>query len=290
MEDMKTLHFSILIDAPKEKVWDTVIGKATYPQWAETFGPGGDMQGSWEQGSKVLFRSLNEKGKHDGMVSEIAENKPHEFLSIRHIGFLKDDVEDTDSPEVKAWAPAYENYTLKDFGSGTEFSVDLDTVDEFAEYFNNSWPKALKALKEIVEKGESSLITVGAFVKAPIEKVWEYYNSPEHITKWAFASNDWEAPHAENDLRVGGKFVTTMAAKDGSEKFDFTGEYTQVKEHELIEYKMDDGREVSVRFMPGEESVFVIITFAMEHENPREMQREGWQAIFNNFKKHVEQA
>lgn len=145
---------------------------------------------------------------------------------------------------------------------------------------------------------ENSPIIVIAEINAPIEKVWEYYTSPEHITKWAFASDDWEAPHAENDLRVGGKFVTTMAAKDGSSKFDFGGTYTEVKDPSTgsgqaeIAYTMDgdDKRNVSVRFKPEEGTVQVTVTFDMEHENPREMQQEGWQAILNNFKKHVEEA
>lgn len=142
-----------------------------------------------------------------------------------------------------------------------------------------------------MENSSSSTITVTASVKAPIDKVWKYYNSPSHITKWAFASDDWEAPHSENDLRVGGKFVTTMASKDGNEKFDFSGTYTEVKEHELIEYTMDgeDKRKVSVTFRPEGDVVEVTTTFDMEHENSRELQEQGWQAILNNFKKHVEE-
>lgn len=135
---------------------------------------------------------------------------------------------------------------------------------------------------------ENSPITVTAVINAPIEKVWQYYNSPEHITKWAFASDDWEAPHAENDVRIGGKFVTTMAAKDKSMQFDFGGTYTEVKEHELLAYTMGDGRKVTVIFKPEDDSVKVTVTFDMEHENTREKQVEGWQAILNNFKKHVE--
>lgn len=131
-------------------------------------------------------------------------------------------------------------------------------------------------------------IQVSTLIHAPIEKVWEYYTSPEHITKWAFASDDWEAPHAENDVRVGGKFLTRMSSKDQKEGFDFTGVYTQVEELELLEYKMDDGRKVSVRFIPKENSVEVVTIFEMEHENSRELQQGGWQAILENFKKHVE--
>lgn len=132
-------------------------------------------------------------------------------------------------------------------------------------------------------------ITVQTTVNAPIEKVWEYWNAPEHITQWAFASDDWEAPHAENDLREGGKFKTVMAAKDKSARFDFTGTYTVVKEHERIEYDMDEvGRHVKVEFVAVPEGVRVVETFDPETENSEEMQRSGWQAILDNFKKYVE--
>jgi uncharacterized protein YndB with AHSA1/START domain len=133
-------------------------------------------------------------------------------------------------------------------------------------------------------------ITVEAIVKAPLTKVWEYWNKPEHIMSWAFASDDWEAPAAVNDLRVGGKFTTTMAAKDKSTSFDFTGTYNMVNEHKLIEYTMDgeDRRHVRVEFIDVPEGVKVIETFDPENENPEEMQRGGWQAILNNFKSYVE--
>jgi uncharacterized protein YndB with AHSA1/START domain len=139
---------------------------------------------------------------------------------------------------------------------------------------------------------DNSPITVAVSIKAPIEKVWDYYTSPAHITKWAFADDTWEAPHAENDLKVGGRFVTTMAAKDKSAQFDFAGTYTAVKPNELIEYTMDgdDKRKVSVTFKQEGDSVQVTNTFDMEHENTRQLQQEGWQGILNNLKKHVEEA
>lgn len=133
-------------------------------------------------------------------------------------------------------------------------------------------------------------IEVTATINAPIEKVWDYYNNPEHITHWAFASDDWEAPHAENDLREGGKFVTRMQAKDGKEGFDFSGTYDEVKEHELIRYTMDgeEKRKVVIRFIPEGGMVRLSITFDIEHENSRELQQQGWQSILDNFKKYVE--
>lgn len=131
-------------------------------------------------------------------------------------------------------------------------------------------------------------ITVETTVKAPLSKVWECWNKPEHIVNWAFASDDWEAPGAENDLRTGGKFKTTMAAKDKSTSFDFAGVYTVVKEPEHIEYDMSDGRHVKVEFAELPDSVKVTETFDPENENSEELQRSGWQAILDNFKKYVE--
>jgi uncharacterized protein YndB with AHSA1/START domain len=131
-------------------------------------------------------------------------------------------------------------------------------------------------------------ITVETVVKAPIEKVWKYWSEPEHIKRWAFASDDWHAPYADNDLRKDGKFKTTMAAKDGSFSFDFGGVYTNVIENKLIEYTMGDGRTVKVTFSGNDNGTKVTETFDPESENPLDMQRDGWQAILENFKKHTE--
>ncbi|MES2427738.1 MAG: SRPBCC family protein [Bacteroidota bacterium] len=139
-----------------------------------------------------------------------------------------------------------------------------------------------------METAAKTTITVQATIDAPVEKVWELWNSPEHITKWCQASDDWHAPYAANDLRTGGEFKTTMAAKDGSFSFDFGGVYTDVKENSFIAYRMDDGREVSVTFIKEGDVTQVIETFDPEAINPHEMQRGGWQAILDNFKKYTE--
>jgi uncharacterized protein YndB with AHSA1/START domain len=131
-------------------------------------------------------------------------------------------------------------------------------------------------------------ITVSATVHAPIEKVWQCWTDPKHIPKWNFASDDWESPHATNDLRVGGTFTSRMQAKDGSAGFDFGGTYTHIKQHELIEYKMEDGRKVKVEFRPAEGGTKVTEIFDAEKVYPEEMQKQGWQAILDNFKRHVE--
>lgn len=135
---------------------------------------------------------------------------------------------------------------------------------------------------------QNNTITVAATINAGVEKVWQFWTNPEHITKWAFASDDWHAPYADNDARTGGKFKTTMAAKDGSFSFDFEGVYDTVEEHALIEYTMADGRWVKVRFSGDDKATTVTEEFVPENQNSPEMQKGGWQAILDNFKKHVE--
>jgi uncharacterized protein YndB with AHSA1/START domain len=133
-----------------------------------------------------------------------------------------------------------------------------------------------------------SQITVEVLVNAPIEKVWEYWTKPEHIVNWNFASSDWCSPNAVNDLKVGGEFNFRMEAKDGSGGFDFQGTYSLVEPNKKIEYTIIDGRKVTIEF--GEEGggCRVVETFEAEKINPLEMQKSGWQAILNNFKKYVE--
>lgn len=135
---------------------------------------------------------------------------------------------------------------------------------------------------------DTSTITVQTDIHAPIEKVWELWTAPKHIVNWAFASDDWEASDAENDVRVDGRFKTVMSAKDKSSSFDFTGVYTAVQNHELLEYDMDDGRHVKIEFKKLPEGTKVIETFDPESINTEELQRSGWQAILDNFKKYTE--
>jgi uncharacterized protein YndB with AHSA1/START domain len=137
--------------------------------------------------------------------------------------------------------------------------------------------------------GNNVKITVKTSVNAPVEKVWEYWTEPKHITQWNNASDDWHTPVAENDLSVGGKFLTRMEAKDGSFGFDFGGIYDEVKLNEVISYTMGDGRKVTITFKSQGNETEVIETFDAETTNPIEMQQAGWQAILDNFKKYAEQ-
>ena len=133
------------------------------------------------------------------------------------------------------------------------------------------------------------MIKVEATVNAPIQKVWAFWTSPEHIVNWNNASEDWHTPKAENDLHVGGKFVFTMAARDGSVSFDFNGTYDEVVEHQAIEYTIEDGRKVKIAFKSVGDRTEIIETFEAENQNSPELQQAGWQAILDNFKKYTEE-
>ena len=150
---MEKLNFSIVVNTPKEKVWDTMIDDKTYRMWTTPFNEGSYYKGDWSKGSKIIFLGPDpETGKEGGMVSRIAENKLYEFISIEHLGIIKDGVEDTTSEDVKKWTPAFENYTFQEKNGTTEVLVEMDINDEYKEMFEGMWPKALQVLKEIAEK------------------------------------------------------------------------------------------------------------------------------------------
>jgi uncharacterized protein YndB with AHSA1/START domain len=130
-------------------------------------------------------------------------------------------------------------------------------------------------------------IAVETIVKAPVAKLWSAYTTPDDIKQWNTASDDWHTTKSTVDLHVGGAFTSRMEAKDGSFGFDFAGTYTKIVPNELIEYSFGD-RTGTVEFMTGANGVTVRVTFDAESENPVEQQRQGWQAILNNFARHVE--
>ena len=140
----KKLTFEIDIAAPAEKVWRTMLEKGTYEQWTAVFSPGSTYEGSWEEGSEIRF--LGPEG--GGMIAEIAENRPQEFISIRHLGMIENG---QPSEQGKDWFPTYENYTFTEADGGTHGLVEVDMAKEYEEMFTEMWPQALKTLKEICE-------------------------------------------------------------------------------------------------------------------------------------------
>lgn len=143
-----TLRFSILIDAPRQKVWRTMLSPDSYRDWTSAFTEGSYYEGSWEQGQRIRF--LDPQG--NGMVAEIAEHRTYERLSVRHLGIVKGGLEDMDSEEARAFAPAYENYDLRDEGGGTRLDISMDVVPEYEEMMQRLWPLALDRLKALAEK------------------------------------------------------------------------------------------------------------------------------------------
>ncbi len=134
----------------------------------------------------------------------------------------------------------------------------------------------------------SSKITIEATIAADTKKVWHSWTNPEEIKKWNFASDDWHCPKASNDLKVGGKYAARMEAKDGSFGFDFEAVYNEIVDQKKITYTMEDGRKVTTHFENFGGKTKITTVFDAEKENSEEMQKQGWQAILNNFKKHVE--
>ncbi len=131
-------------------------------------------------------------------------------------------------------------------------------------------------------------IIIKILINSSIERVWEFWTKPEHIIKWNYASEDWHTTKAENDLRVGGKFLTRMEAKDGSFGFDLEGIYDEIKDNEKLDYTLLDDRKVLIYFLQSKDGVEIIQNFEAEKENSIELQKQGWQAILNNFKAYAE--
>ena len=148
---MQTLKFSIFINATPEKVWNTMLQDATYRIWTREFHEGSYFEGSWEKGSEIHFLGPDENGNMGGMYARISENIKHEFVSIQHLGFIKNGIVDTTSEEVKKWTPAFENYTFLQKENQAELQIEVQTAAEYAQMFEEMWPKALECLKEICE-------------------------------------------------------------------------------------------------------------------------------------------
>jgi hypothetical protein len=144
---MKNINLDIEINASREQVWDAIIDKKKYSLWTSTFEETSHFEGGWNKGDTIKFLAFNKDGQLMGMISEIAENKFPEFISIRHLGNILNGIVDTTSDEVKKWAPSYENYTFEKLGENkTLFKLEMETIDEYYEMFLKMWPNALTRL------------------------------------------------------------------------------------------------------------------------------------------------
>ncbi len=151
---MQKMHYSVVINAPREKVYETMLADATYREWTSAFSPGGYYVGDWSEGSTMRFVGVDpeDPANISGMISRVAKNTKNEFVSLESIGQILNGVDDTTSDQVTGWLGALEEYTFTDVDGGTEVRIDQDTADEFVEMFAEMWPKGLAKLKEICER------------------------------------------------------------------------------------------------------------------------------------------
>jgi len=149
---METIKFSIVINANKQKVWDTMLADKTYREWTTAFHEGSYYEGSWDKGSEIRFLGPDKDGKMQGMFSRIKENIKYQFISIEHLGMVSDGIVDTTSEEAKKWTPSLENYTFTEIDNQTEVKVEMQIAAEYVTMFDEMWPKALKVLKKICEE------------------------------------------------------------------------------------------------------------------------------------------
>lgn len=156
---MKTLHFTIQINAPRDKVYNTMLGlenKTAYESWVSVFNPTSTYEGNWDKGSKIRFIGTDENGNKGGMLSEIAENIPNKFISIRHYGIIKNNKEITSGAEVDEWSGTFENYLFEKLDKNTLITVSIDIAESHSDYFEQTYPKALQKLKNILEDAQHS--------------------------------------------------------------------------------------------------------------------------------------
>ncbi len=277
-------EFNIVIQASKAKVWFALWDLYHYRQWTAAFCEGSyAITDNWREGSRVHF--LTPDGR--GMYSDVTRNIPFEKMEFSHIGNIHDFKEMPLDEEAKEWSGGMERYHLEEIDGKVHLKVIHDVYEKYASFIETAFPKALGQVKLLAENFS---ITIQVNIRVNLDTIWEKWNEPQSICQWYVATETWHTPRAENDLRVGGKFSTRMEAKDGSFGFDFGGFYTIVEPRKRIEYTLEDGRKVQVHFTQENESVVITESFEGEDENPYEMQRDGWQAILNNFKKYIEGA
>ena len=280
---MKTLQYEIDIQASKEKVWYCLWDDPNYEYWTTAFCEGSHAISSWQAGAKIHFLDP----KNNGMASKIIENIPFERMIFEHITEIYEGKEHPIDEKIQHWTGAQEQYHLSESNGITNLKVITQTIESFEDFFSSTMPKALEKVKELAEHPQTTTITVRTSLDVSIEKVWDYFTQSKHIIHWNFASEDWHCPKSENPLEIGKTFSATMASKDGNYSFDFSGTYTDIIPLEKIAYTMDDQRKVVVTFHTLDQQTIVTEIFEPESENPLDLQRQGWKAILENFKKYT---
>ncbi len=314
---MKNIHCERTFPVDPTLLWELVVDPDHYQTWIEAFAAGSYFVGDWTTGSPLRFVIENENGTSSGMLTEIAESRYPEFISIRSLGLIIDDVADYDSPEARKWTPHYENYHFLHQADGSSiFAVDQELPDDETAEFQANWEKAfdLMALRLQTSKDIGKVINLREkSTKSPAE-IWHKLVTPAEVMTWNFASDDWHCPKAKNHLVVGGEFHYEMAAKDASTSFDYWGTFEVIEPPTKLYFTLGDGRKVRIDII---EKPVGIIEKPDTHEKPdtleepamheeadiREkpagcvieerfeailednlfLQRQGWQSILRNL-------
>ena len=277
---MQPLTFTITIQAPKEKVWHTMLNLETYKQWASAFHPDSSYEGNWDAHSTIYFVDQNKSG----LQATVLENTLYLKIVLGNFIELKESVLMQETSTM--WQDATEAYTFNEVNGTTTLHVTTATPAEFAPYMEDAWPKALQKLQEMCE-ATTNQITVACELNANIQTVWSAWTEPSAINTWYHASEDWEASNTTNTLATGERFSIFMSAKDKSFGFNFTGIYKTITPLTYLEYYLDDGRRVETTFTKTDNTVVVTQIFDPESVNSLELQKAGWQAILDNFKKYT---
>jgi uncharacterized protein YndB with AHSA1/START domain len=282
-------NFTIFIKAPVKKVWDSLLEKESYKYWTSEFEPTSSYEGEMKLGNIIKFKS--EEGV--GVIGKVVK-----FDKYKMIGFgfnLENDYKDNINSYQALIKEGVEEYYFEEKDGGTQLSIIVDNIEEWAKSMEKSWQKALLKLKELSESQiELKYITplkVNTQVNCDISKVWKYFTIPAHIEKWSYASEDWACKDSKVDLKIGGKFSSYLYALDGSFGFEFSGFYTEIEINSIIKYTLDDNRKVIVKFEVVKEGNITNVNqfFEPEYENSLELQKSGWQAFLDNFKKYCEE-
>lgn len=283
---MAKIHLERAFDVGPELLWELVVDPDHYRFWTETFSEGSDFDGEWTKGAHIRFVAEDENGAESGMLSEIVESQWPEFISIKHVGLVINGVDDFDSPLAREWTGAFENYRFIPKEDGTSiFAVEQDLPEEQTEEFKENWEKSFDRMAIRLETSGNVGKVITLREKSPNrpEVIWEKLVAPEKVMTWNFASDDWHCPTAANNLAVGGEFHYEMAARDGSESFDFGGTYTDIEAPKKLYFVLGDGRKVRIDILEKPYGCLIEERFEAEQQNNLHLQRQGWQNILKNL-------
>ncbi|MGL5382265.1 MAG: SRPBCC domain-containing protein [Culicoidibacterales bacterium] len=277
---MQTLKQAMIIQAPITTIWAAIIHHRHFATWSRVWHEQSHFSGTWQLGAQLQFS--------DGTAGVVATVTTYDFpqtIGLQYTGVIEDGEVVTTGPNAELWCAMTEAYTFQQLNPvTTRFEVTMNCRDDLYLAFEQMWAQGLIALKHFCEQPASlPELTIGTTFNYSCKQAWYHWLNLESITVWNHASADWYCPKAVHDFRVGGTFSYTMAAKDDSFQFDFSGIFTEIVPERYLALLLDDGRRVHIHFIQDGEQLHLFQQFEAEQENPLALQQQGWQAILDNF-------